>query len=727
MTVEQEAASKKSESPARAARAGSGAAPVDVELRVAHLDCEHDAAAIRRGLAEVKGLDDVEVFAKAGKVRLRYDPSATSVPDLARHLSEIGFPPQREADLGPPAPWRNPKVVASVASGVLLAAGWMAEQLGLSSMPTTIVLLLGSVTGGYYFGREAFEDLVFERRVGIELLMALAAILATALGEAIEGTMLVFLYSISEAAEGYAEAKTRSAVRALMDLTPKRALVRRNGIEREMPIEELLVGDIFIVKPGESFPTDGTIVVGESGIDQSPVTGESIPVDKGPGASVFAGSINGEAVLEVEATKVASDHTVARIIHLVEAAQEKKGKSQRFIERFGSRYSPAVLLVGLAVAILPPLLAGAAWTTWILRATVFIVAAAPCALVISVPITLVAALGTAARRGILVKGGVFIEALAQVRIVAFDKTGTITTGEPYVAHVELLPASDGADADSVLALAAAVEARSQHPLARAIVQHALARGIDVPAVAEGRSLTGSGATGIVQGRHVQVGSPSFVERQLGVDLAGAREVIGRLQGEGSTTVVVCDGSRPVALIGVRDQARPNARQAIVALRADGVDTVVMLTGDNECTANAIAREVGVDRVFADLSPEQKADRVTAMMTEGAVAMVGDGVNDAPALAAATVGVAMGAAGTDVALESADVALMADDLGKLDEALRIARRTRRVVRQNLALSAVVISALVVGAVAGAFSLPVAVIVHELSEFVVIANGLRMLRA
>ena len=515
-----------------------------------------------------------------------------------------------------------------------------------------------------------------------------------------------------------------------MDLAPKKALVRRDGVEREIPVEELRVGDIFIVKPGEGVATDGVVVTGTSSVNQAPVTGESMPVEKGPGDPVFAGSINGQGALEVRATKVFADNTISRIIAMVEDAQERKGRSQRFIERFGARYSPAVLAIGALIALAPPLLFGAPWTTWITRATVFIVAAAPCALVISIPITLVASLGTGARNGVLIKGGVYLEELAKVKVVALDKTGTLTRGEPQVTDVLLCGAVESAPEGSpeeVLALAAAVESRSEHPLARAILRHARARGVEVREASEFRSLTGAGAAARLDGRLIYVGSPALFQGTLGVPLDAIREDIDRLQEEGKTVVLVGDEKGALGLVALRDNIRPNAPKAIAALHAEGVERVVMLTGDNARTAQAIARQLGIDQVYADLKPEDKLAKVRELAQRyGHVAMVGDGVNDAPALAEATVGVAMGAAGTDVALETADVALMADDLERLAYALRLAKRTQVVVGQNLALSALVIGALVVGALMGWFTLPVAVLGHELSEFVVIGSGLRMLR-
>ncbi|MFZ5479486.1 MAG: heavy metal translocating P-type ATPase [Myxococcota bacterium] len=690
----------------------------EIELRVANVDCENEAAAIRRGFAGVPGIDDVDVLAKSGKVRLRFDEGAIGVRAIEERLSGLGYPVVRGEPAKAPPPWRNPKVLASSASGVLLLAGWAAGLAGAPRGVSVAIYAVGILVGGYHFAREAVEELAHEREVGIELLMTVAALAAAALGEVGEAGTLVFLYSISEALEGYTEEKTRSAIRALMDLAPKVARVRRDGAEVEVPAEDLRVGEVFSVRPGEAVVTDGEIVSGRTDVDEAPVTGESVPVEKGTGDVVFAGSINGAGALEVRATRPYSENTISRIIAMVEEARERKGRSEQLIDRFGRRYSPAVLAAGVLVALLPPLLAGADWATWIERATVFIVAAAPCALVISVPIAAVATLGTAARGGVLVKGGAYLESLSRVRVVAMDKTGTLTRGEPSVTDVA--PA-EGHDARDVLGLAAAVERWSEHPLARAVSRHAREQGVAVPPSVDFRALTGAGAEAVVDGRRIRVGKPGIFD----VGALAAR--LSALEAEGKTLIVVATDDTPVGVIALRDTLRPNARRAVDALRRGGVARIVMLTGDHAAAGRAIASEVGIDEVHAGLRPEDKVARVRDLASHGHVAMVGDGVNDAPALAEATVGVAMGAAGTDVALETADVALMGDDLERLGWGLALARRHRAVVRQNLVLSAIVIGGLVAGTLLGAFTLPVAVVAHEVSEILVIANGLRMLRA
>ena len=623
-----------------------------------------------------------------------------------------------------PSPWHNLQVVTSALSGVLLALGFFGSMLGLSTSLETSLYLLAVVIGGGDFIREGIETLLEERQIGIEILMTVAALTAGFLGQWAEAAMLVFLYSISEAAEGYTEERTRNAIRALMDLAPKTALLLRDNKERLIPADELQVGDVFIVHPGEAVATDGDIIDGHSSLNQAPVTGESVPVEKSRGDPVFAATLNGEGALTIRVTKTTTDNTLARIIQLVQEAQSSKGKSQRFIERFGRRYSPAVLAVGILLAVLPTLFFGQEWHEWLTRATVFIVAAAPCALVISIPITLVAAIGTAGRNGILIKGGVHLENLAKVRVVTLDKTGTLTSGKPQVSKIISF---NGVLKKQLLSNAAALELRSQHPLARAIIDYATDKNIETFPAEDFQSLTGAGAKGRINNETVYIGKPDLFT-DMGIELNSIQAQIRELQEMGNTVILLGTAQQVQGLIAVIDPLRSNVVNSINELRQAGIEKIIMLTGDNKLAANAIAAKAGIDEVFAELSPEDKKRKVEELDRQyGRVAMVGDGVNDAPALAAAHVGIAMGAAGTDVALETADVALMADDLSRLPYLIYFSHRNWRVIRQNLILSVLVIGSLVSGAVTGIFSLPVAVLAHEISEFVVIASGLRMLKS
>ena len=618
--------------------------------------------------------------------------------------------------------WQSREVRWSALSGLLLAVGFVADRLGAGHPAVNVIYVAATLAGVRFFALEALEELREKREVGIELLMTVAALVAGGLGLWGEAATLAFLYSISEALEEFTEDRTRGAIRALMDLAPKRVIRLRDGREEEVGLDELVVGDRFLVRPGQAVATDGTVVEGGSAINQAAVTGESVPVEKAVGDKVFAGTLNTTGALVVEATATAADNTLAKIVHLVTEAQEEKGRGEQFMARFARRYSPAVLLVGAAVAVIGGLATGD-WSTWAQRAATVLVAAAPCALVISIPVSYVAAIGNASRKGILIKGGIYLEELAQIRVLALDKTGTITRGRPQVVDVE--PAA-GRAADDVVRLAAAVEARSEHPLAGAVVGYARDAGFDVPPAEDFEALTGAGARARVDGHDVVVGSPSHMQR-AGVDLGRLASVVPKLQEAGRTAVVVAVDDQAWGLLGIADVVRPQARDAIADLHQVGLERLVMLTGDNQITATAIAREVGVDEIRADLAPADKSRIVGELAAAyGHVGMVGDGVNDAPALAAASVGIAMGSAGSDVALETADVALMADDLSKLTEALRIGRRTRTIVRQNVALGLLILVVLVPGSLVGVFTLPIAVLAHELSELVVIGNGLRLAR-
>jgi len=564
--------------------------------------------------------------------------------------------------------WENREVQWSAASGILLAVGFIAGLLGAEVLGTWIYIL-AMVAGARFFTGEAIELLVEHHVVGIELLMAIAALTAGILGLWGEAATLAFLYSISEALEEFTEDRTRNAIRALMDLAPKRVtrLTPSSG-EEDIDVDQLQVGDRFLVRPGQAIATDGTVEDGTSGVDESSVTGEPIPIEKIPGDQVFAGTMNTSGALVVTAAATSTDNTLAKIVHLVTEAQEQKGHSEQRMRKFSRHYSPAVLAVGALVAIIGGLVTGD-WATWSLRAATVLVAAAPCALVISIPVTYVAAMGNAGRHGILIKGGVHLESLAIVPVLALDKTGTLTQGEPKV--VETYPLN-GFDAERIISIAAAIENRSEHPLARAVRDHARAAGTESLPITGFRSLVGAGAEATIDGTRYTVGSPALIADN-GIALDGASEMIASLQGRGITVIVVAEPDRALGLIGIADVIRENARDTMGQLHSLGLERLVMLTGDNPLTAAAVAAEVGVDTYEAELRPEDKSLAIQSLQASyGHVGMVGDGVNDAPALAAADVGIAMGAAGSDVALETADVVLMADDLTRLVDAVRIGR-------------------------------------------------------
>jgi Cd2+/Zn2+-exporting ATPase len=617
--------------------------------------------------------------------------------------------------------YAHPPMRNALVAGLLTGLAYGLAHLGLIPRLVEISLYVVAIPlGGYHWGREGIEELVEERKVGIEILMMGATIGSAMLGMWDEAAFLVFLYGAAEGLEEYTTSRTRASIRKLLDLAPKEARLLRDGKETTVPAEDLNVGDLFMVRPGEAIPTDGVIVQGRSSVNEAPVTGESVPVEKSDGMKVFAATLNQDGALEVRVTAVFKDNTLSKLVHLVEEAQEQKSKTQLFIERFGRRYSPLVLLASLLLIIIPASV-GAPLAGWATRAVVLLVAAAPCALVMSTPVAIAAGIGIAGRSGVLVKGGVHLENLGKITTVAFDKTGTLTKGE--LAVTDILPTNG--QPSEVLALAYAVEKFSEHPLAEAIVRKARKSGVDSPPSEDFTALVGSGAKAKVGDRTVYIGKPDLF-KGLGVNLDDIPQAE-TLRNQGKTVVLVGDELKVLGLIALRDEIRPHAREAVSQLHKMGI-RVVMLTGDNERTAQAIAQELGIDEVRANLIPEDKIRAIEDLERQyGPVAMVGDGINDAPALARATVGIAMGTAGTDAAIEAADTALMADDLRKVVYAINLGKRTKRISKQNVVFSLLILAVLVPSALLGLMTVALAVVLHEGSELIAVANGLRVAQA
>lgn len=617
--------------------------------------------------------------------------------------------------------WRYPVLRNALAAGVLAAAAYAAGHAGLiPPWVENVAFWVAIPLGGYHWVREGLEKLARDRVVGIDMLMLAATVGSGILGLWDEAAALVVLYGAAEGIEELTYSRTRRAIRALLDLAPKEARVLRDGREVAVAAAGLRPGDVFVVRPGEAIPTDGVIQSGNSSLDESPVTGESLPVEKGPGSRVFAASINRQGALTVEVTAEFADNTLSKIIHLVEEAQEQKGQAQQWIDRFGRWYSPAVLVASLLLLVVPWVFQLSV-SVWSLRAVVLLVAAAPCALVMSMPVAMAAGIGAAGKRGILIKGGAHLEHLARIRVVAFDKTGTLTLGKPAVVEVLALQGSEA----ELLTAAAGLEHFSEHPLARAIVAEASARGIRPQSVERFEAMAGAGAKGVIAGVTWHVGSPELLGA-LGADVTPVAGRVRELQEQGKTVVLMGTHERIAGFVALQDTLRAGAAGAIAKLHAAGYRTV-MLTGDNPRTGKALARLAGIDDIRADLRPEHKVAAIQQLEKEfGPVLMVGDGVNDAPALAAATCGVAMGAAGTDAAIEAADIALMGDDLKRLVEAIELGRQAWRVSLQNIAFSIVVLAALIPLAVGGLLGVGVAVVAHEASELLAVANGLRAAR-
>lgn len=687
------------------------------------LDCAGDIAGT---LEKIPGVRSVEVLSAAGIVGVEHDGRVTDeqIERTARTIG-LGLAP---AEVRRPAAaerrwWRQPKVLALAAGALLLVAGLSLEHLLVQGWTAALAYAATIVVAGIYPARSALQALQ-GRRLTITTLLAVATLGAVALGVIGEAAILVVVFSLGEVLEDYVSDRARGSIRALMALTPSVALLKgpARSLPTLVPVETLVPGDIVVVRPGERIPTDGRVVAGASSVDQSPVTGESIPVEVTGGATVFGGTVNGSGALEVEVTKEWADTTLARIIRQVEEAEAAKGRAERFADRFGAVYTPAMFLLATVIAIVPPLLGGDL-REWLYRALVVLVVSCSCSLVISVPVSVVAAISRAARDGILIKGGVYLERLGALRAIAFDKTGTLTRGRPELTDVVPL---DGHTPDDVLRLAAGVEAASEHPLAGAILQAAHDRGVTVVPGSDLQAIPGVGVEASVDGRRL------FVGRMVGpwAEMRNGRidGELARLERDGKTAVVLVGDAGPIGILAVADTLRDGAEAAIEDLRSLGIDRLVLLTGDNERTAEAIARAVGLRVWRAGLLPEDKTAAIKVLRAEhGTIAMVGDGVNDAPSLAVADVGVAMGAAGTDVALETADVALMADDLAKLPAAIRLARRTRRNIQENIALSLTTVVLLVGAALAGWLSLTAGLLLNEGTAILIIANGLRLLRS
>lgn len=622
--------------------------------------------------------------------------------------------------------------LAALLCGLLLFLGWFALHFGWLGL-ALLLLPAAYVIGGYESAREGLTTLFKEKELDVDLLMIVAAVGAASLGLwrreyylIIDGAILILIFAISGALEGYAMRRTERSIRSLMSLTPDTARVLRQEREEEISINQLKVGDEIVVKPGELIPTDGIIVSGYSTINQAAITGESLPVEKTVGEEVFAGTLNGYGALQIKVHKPAESSLIQRVIRLVEQAQTEEPPSQQFIDRFERGYAKVIVVAGVLLSILPPFLWGWSWETTIYRALTFLVVASPCALMAAIMPTLLSGIANGARQGILFKNGAQLEKIGKVRAIAFDKTGTLTTGQVQV--FQIIPASKYTQTD-VLQAAAAVESGSEHPIGKAIVQ--AASDLDWVSAVEVQAIPGQGIVGIVKEQKMIVGNAAFVQQYV-IDLPEElREMAQSLEQEGKTVVWVAQGQEDryqvMGAIAIADEVRKQAAATITCLKKLGVEQIVMLTGDNEETAHSVAQAVGIDRVYAQLLPEDKLDIIRRLQQQyQTVAMVGDGINDAPALAQASVGIAMGKAGSDVALETADIVLMADRLEKIAVAIHLGRRSQAIVKQNIVVALGFIMLLLVGNFLGNINLPIGVIGHEGSTVLVTLSGLRLLK-
>ena len=690
-------------------------------FRIDGMCCGEEAAILQRRLRPISGVEEVAADVIGRRLHVKYDAALLSTNAIVDAVSETGMRAwlEHEEPLTPPSSRVRGILVA--VSGLALAAGILLQFLAVPAAFSILAFVVAAATGAVFPARRAWAS-VRTLQLDINVLMLLAVAGAMLLGEWAEAGTVVFLFAIAQWLESHSMDRAREAIRALMDLTPDQARIRHHDHEELVPVEQIDIGTVMVIRPGEKIPLDGDIVVGRSDVNQAPITGESLPIDKGPGDEVFAGTINGHGALEVAVTRRRRDTTLARIIHLVETAQAQRAPSQQFIDRFARWYTPAIIVLATAIAVVPPLVGGS-FDTWFYRALVLLVVSCPCALVISTPVSVVSALAGAARRGVLVKGGVHLERLAAIKAIAFDKTGTLTRASVRVTHVE--PLGEVGEAE-LLSTAASVEIRSEHPIAEAIVAAARERGLLFEAAANVRALPGLGAEGMSDRGVIVCGNVRlFRERQL-LD-AHTLERTSAIAASGASPVIVARGGRIIGFIGVADQEREVAADAIDFLHKQGITSVTMLTGDQEAAARAVAKRLGIDDVRAGLLPHEKVAAVQELRRQhGAIAMVGDGVNDAPALAAADVGIAMGAIGSDAALETADVALMTDELPKVAYAIRLSRATVRNIRVNVALSLALKAAFLALAVGGVATLWMAVIADTGTSLLVVANAMRLLR-
>lgn len=694
-------------------------------LRLEGLDCADCAARLEKRIKMLPGVENVRVNYGAARMQVRHQ---NLLPDIIAATRSMGYDAWSEENLSekhPPAPfWKTNKyAISAFFSAIFLFIAVILQFSGVQTEYCRIAYIISIITGAYLPARTGFAALVGTRELDMNALMILAVCGAIGIGQWQEGAVVVFLFSLGNAMQAYTMDKTRKSIRSLMELSPDQALVKRNGRELLIPVREILIGDVVCVHPGERIPVDGFVITGSTAVDQSPITGESVPVDKAPGDRVFAGTLNTFGFIEFRSDREPTDTTLQKIIHMVEEAQDQRAPSQQYVDRFSRYYTPSVLTAAVLVAVVPSLLLGQPFQHWFYEALGILLVACPCALVISTPVSIVSAIGSAARHGVLIKGGASLEESAKLSVMVFDKTGTLTSGRPKVVYVHSLIAGHE---DEVVRIAASVEYRSQHPLARSIVEYSRKKGLAFGAADNNQAIGSLGAKGRINGIEYLVGNPRLLAEQ-GYDLNDVADQIFRLEQQGNTIVLLADNTDILGIIAISDELRPNAADAVQSIKKSGIAKIFMMTGDNPQAAEAAAREASIDEFQAGLLPEDKVNAIKSLMAQyGKVAMVGDGVNDAPALAASSLGIAMGVAGSDAALETADITLMADDLSKLAFTIRLGRRTLRVIKQNIAFSILVKTAILMLVIPGQLSLWLAVLGDMGTSLLVTLNGLRLLK-
>lgn len=701
-----------------------GAPRVTSVLRVEGMDCAEETALVEKALTGLPGLERFEVNLMTERLTVVHDNSTLPVGHLIAALDGVGL---KAAPFGESRAvvgfWqRHGRLVSTLAAGAFTAIGLALHFIQPASPWEKLVYALAILSGGWFIARKGVAA-VRHGALDMNFLMSVAVVGALFIDAWDEAAMVVFLFALAQVLEGRAMDRARHAVRALMELAPPVAQVLREGTEVTVAVDEVRIDDLFRLRPGEKVPLDGEIVIGHSAINQAPITGESVPVDKAPGDSVYAGSINGEGSLDVRVTHKAADTTLAHIIHLIEEAQAARAPSQAFVDRFARIYTPIILLLAVLITLLPPLLFGQPFGDWFYRALVLLVIACPCALVISTPVAIVSGLARGARAGVLIKGGVHLENVGHLKALAIDKTGTLTEGRPRVRHIEVINATA---AEDLVRIAATLESRSEHPLAQAILEHAQSMGVHPEPVENFQALTGRGVQGRIKGQDYLLGNHRLFEER-GLCSPEVEAVLDRHEAEGETVVILGDQNKIMGFIAIADKPRPEAKSSLERVRRFGIQHIVMLTGDNRRTAQAIAGELGIDEARSELLPEDKVQVVKDLVAQYTkVGMVGDGVNDAPAMAMATTGIAMGAAGSDAALETADLVLMSDDLSRLPFVIRLSRSTLRAIQENITIALGLKAIFLVLAVLGHATLWMAVFADMGASLIVIINSLRLLR-
>ena len=674
-------------------------------------------------MAALPGVSRVVLNSTVGKITIEGDVDVDHVLREAKKENYRIVPEGQSSSISAASePRLNLELVRALVSGLALGLGFTLQIVGLRNGYFISFYALALVLGGYGNARKAYYALP-KLDFNMSVLMTFAMIGAVGIGKWEEAGTVAFLYSVSDLLESWSMEKARRSIRELMDLAPKTATIRRQNKEMQVPVAEVGIEDILIVHPGEKVAMDGRILKGSTSLNEAAITGESIPVDKGPGDDVYAATLNTTGVLEVAVTKRAEDTTIAKIIHLVEEAQSKRAPAQAFVDRFATIYTPIVLGLAVVMALVPPLLFGFHWDPWIYRGLALLIVSCPCALVVSTPVAMVSAISTAARNGVLIKGGIYLEQAGALKVIAFDKTGTLTEGHPAVTDV--IPVGSYTEQE-LLQTAASLEIRSDHPLAKAIVESHLALGVDVTPAEEVAAIPGRGVRGTIGKQSVYVGNLRWF-RELGIPTGEVEHYITLLQNEGKTSMVVGTQNKLLGVIAVADKIRTESKTVVAQLRKEGIEHTILLTGDNQESARAIATATGVDEFRAELLPQDKVESVKALLSHyGKVAMVGDGINDAPALATATIGIAMGKAGTDTAMETADITLMSDDLGKLPFLIHMGRRTMAIIRQNITFSIVVKVIAVLLVFPGWLTLWLAILADMGASLLVTLNGIRLLR-